>query len=385
MISTHLFAARRKMKRNFACVLVPLIILVIPQMAACKEIDASHLIRDTGLHAERGIEFVWLDDHRFRFYGYREVQIKTGDIHNTPQNVGANYYIWDTDANQIVAEPSLDGAMRLCVHGDYLTFLRKSPADEKRSLLVVRDRGQETVKPLVNSEWFNRFSCRYYDEKPEWVIPNHKLLPLLDGHGFLDWFPSDGPDSVRNQPLRFHPRTFSEWFPLPIGTREVWRIDVRYAPFKNAYFLYPIRYIDSQTGKEEPIGPWPKGKPVPVWWLSPDGVVTTETVPYMRFMRGGSRGYFPTREGIFIYTHKTDGVGKPGDAGGYLARNGQVTKVITGMLEGVSVSPNGCRIALIHDPYDTIHGIERLNRINVKVLNICPEESHAGYRRPQQP
>jgi hypothetical protein len=199
-------------------------------------------------------------------------------------------------------------------------------------------------------------------------MPNHQTLPLVDGHGFLDWFSSIGSSSGQNEPLRFHPKSSSEWIALPIGTREVWRIDVRYAPFKNAYFLPPITYIDSKTGKEEPIGPWPKGKAVPVWWLSPDGSVTTESVPYMRFMRGGSRGYFPTRQGIFIYSHKTDGAGKPGDAGGYLARNGQATKLITGMVESVSVSPDGCRIALIHDPYDTIYGIERLNKINVKVL-----------------
>jgi hypothetical protein len=259
-----------------------------------------------------------------------------------------------------------------------LTFLRKLPTDEKRSLLVVRDKGQETIKPLVNAEWFNRFSCRYYDQKPEWVIPNHQILPLLDGHGYLDWFPTSLPEAVRNRPIRFRSHRFTDWVELPIGTREVWRIDVQYAPFKNVYFLYPITYIDSQTGKEEPIGPWPKDKPVRVWWLAPDGNVTTETVPYMRFMRGGSRSYFPTREGIFITTHKTDDLGKPGDAGGYLAREGRVTKLITGILDSVSISPDGCRVAFIHDPYDTVRGLERLNRINVKVLSVCQEDSHAG-------
>ena len=375
-MNAHL-SAKRQMTPNFAFVLVPLVALICLLWAGCVEGKSSYAVQDTALHAERGIEFVWLDDHRVRFYGYREVQIKAGDIHNTPHNIGTGYYIWDTDANQIVTDPSLEGAMRLCVHEDYMTFLRKSPSDKKHSLLVIRNEGQETVIPLANTEWFNRFSCRYYGEKPEWIIINHQTLPLIDGHGFLDWPPSEGPSPVQNQPLRFHPKSSSEWIELPIGTREVWRIDVRYASFKSSYFLHPITYIDPQTGKEEPIGPWPEGKAVPVWWLSPDGSVTTETVPYMRFMRGGSRGYFATRKGIFIYTHKTDGAGKPGDAGGYLARNGRVTKLITGLLDSVSISPDGCRVAFIHDPYDTVYGIERLNRINVKVLNVCQEDSHA--------
>jgi hypothetical protein len=364
------------MSPNFAFVLVPPVALICLLWAGCVEGKSSYAVQDTGLHAERGIEFVWLDDHRVRFYGYREVQIKAGDTHNTPHNIGTGYYIWDTDANQIVTVPSLEGAMRLCVRGDYMTFLRKSPSDEKHSLLVIRDNGKEIIKPLVSAEWFNRFSCRYYDEKPEWIIPNHQTLPLLDGHGFLDWFPTSGPESFRNRPLRFRVTNATEWVELPIGTREVWHNLVRYAPFTNSYLLYPIAYIDAHTGKEEPVGPWPKGKPVPMWWLAPDGTLTTEIIPYVRFMRGGSRSYFPTRHGIFVTTHKADDLGKPGDAGGYLARNGRVTKLITGLLDSVSISPDGCRIAFIHDPYDTIHGIERLNRINVKVIDVCQEEYH---------
>jgi hypothetical protein len=368
---------RTEMKRNVGLGLFLFIALICPQLGACTEVKSSYFIQDTGLHAERGIGFVWLDDHRVRFYGHREIHIDTGDLHNTPRKIGAGYYIWDTDRKEIVADPSLEGAMRLCVRGDYITFIRKSATDEKESLLVIRDKGQETVTRLVNIEWFNRFSCRYYNEKPEWISPNHKTLPLFDGDGFLDWFPTEGPDSVRNNPLRFRSDGKREWVELPIGTREVWHSLVNYAPFKRSYLLYPMTYIEPMTGKEEPIGPWPKEKPVRIWWLSPKGTVTTETVPYMPFMRGGSRGYFPAKTGIFIYTHKTDGLGKPGDAGGYLARNGRVTKLITGLLDDVSVSPDGCRVASIHDPYDTVHGIERLNRINVKVINVCEEVTHA--------
>ena len=156
---------------------------------------SPYFIQDTALHAERGIEFVWLDDHRVRFYGHREVHIDARDLHNTRRNIGTGYYIWDTDAKEIVTDPSLEGAMRLCARGDYVTFLRILPTDEKQSVLVIRDKGQETVTPLVNIEWFNRFSCHYYDEKPEWIIPNHQTLSSFRGHGFLDWFPSEGPTS----------------------------------------------------------------------------------------------------------------------------------------------------------------------------------------------
>jgi hypothetical protein len=41
------------------------------------------------------------------------------------------------------------------------------------------------------------------------------------------------------------------------------------------------------------------------------------------------------------------------------------------MLDSVSVSEDGCRVAFIHDPYDTIYGKDRLERITVKAINIC--------------
>jgi hypothetical protein len=276
----------------------------------------------------------------------------------------------------VTKDPSLEGASAICLRGERLTFIRKSATDDKKWIVVIKTKAGETESPLINTQWFNRFTCRYYEQKPEWIIPNHQTLPLLEEHGFLDWPPSEAPSTIRNHPLRFHPKSSSKWIALPMGTREVWRTDVRYAAFRDAYFLYPITYIDSRTGKEEPIGPWPQGKSVPLWWLYPDGTVTTETVPYVRFMRGGSRGYFPTRKGVFIYSHKTDDTAEPGDAGGYLARNGRVTKLITGLLDSVSISPDGCQVAFIHDPYDTIYGKDRLDRITVKALNLCEGDRH---------
>jgi hypothetical protein len=345
-------------------------LLVGPQLAGCAEIKAPYPIQDTGLHAARSSELVWLDNHRLRFHGDRAAELKAEDVHKAPRFIGASDYIWDTEANRLVTEPSLEGAMRLCVQGDYRTFLRKSPIDEKKLFVVTQDKGQETVTPLVNAQWFNRFSCRYYEQKPEWDR-GHASLPLLDGQSSLFL-----KGSRQNNPIMFFPPNNEKGVPFPIGTRQVYHNLVQYASFKNAYLLYPIAYIDPETGKEDPIGPWPKGKSIPMWWLAPDGKVTTEEIPYMPFMRGGSRGFYPTREGLFITSHKIDDLGKPGDAGGYPAQKGSVTKIITGYLESTAVSPDGCQVALIYDPYDTVYGKDRLNRITVKTINLCQEAQH---------
>lgn len=358
------------MTHKFSLIVLCMLALMSPQLAACAEIKASYPVQDTGLHAERSSELVWLDNHRLRFYGYRAGEPQGREFHGVPRIIGVGYYIWDTDANRVVTDPTLEGVKRICVQGDVLTFLMKSPTDENKRLVVTREKGQETVTPLVNAEWFNRFSCRYYEQKPDWDR-GHYSLPLLEGHGSLFL-----KDSRQNNPIMFYFSNIEKGVPLPIGTRQVWHNLVKYAPFRNAYLLYPVAYIDPDTGKEDPIGAWPKGKPVPVWWLAPDGKVTTEAIPYMPFMRGGSRGFSPTREGIFIYSHKTDDLGKPGDAGGYLAQKGSITKVITGYIENIAVSPDGCQVAFIYDPYDTLYGKDRLNRITVKAINLCQEAPH---------
>ena len=359
------------MKRTFT--LIVLLVLVSPQLGGCAEVNPGYSIYDSG---KPGVGISgWLDNDTVVFYSEQRAQIKPG-TQGPPPVHEAGYYVWDTAKGTVSKDSSLEDAAKVCVQGNVVTFLRKSHTDEKKWLVVTREKGQETVTPLMKTEWFNRFSCRYYQEAPEWAILNHETLPLMEGHGFLDWSSEQEVQPRQNRRIVFCQHGHDEGIKLSIRMRQVFRSTVRYAPFKDAYFLYPIAYVDPQTEQESPVGLWPEGKPVPMWWLAPDGKVTTEEVPYMPFMRSGSRGFFPTREGVFMYTHNTDGLGKPGDAGGYISQNGKVMKLTTGMVEQVSVSPDGCKVAFIHDPYDTMYGKDRLNRITVKATNLCQETDH---------
>ena len=369
-----LTATNRAKKEDVALLVVLFMLWVSPQLVACSEIGPIYTIQDSG---KRGVGVSgWLDNDRVVFYGEQRAQAKVGDGLEGPPIVDAGYYVWDTASGTLSKDPHFEGAVKLCLQENVVTFLRKPPGEEKQWLVVTRVNGQETVAPLVNTEWFNRFTCLYYEQKPEWAISNHETLALMDVHGFLDWTSGEQQPRQNQRITLYHPNE-TEGIILPIKMRQIWRSDVVYAPFKHAYLFAPHSYIDSETGKEDPIGPWPKDRPIPVWWLAPDGTVTTETIPYMPFMRGGSRAFFPTREGIFVTSHKTDDLGKPGDAGGYLARNDRVTKLIPGMVDHVSISSDGCRAAFVHDPYDTMYGKDRLNRITVKAINICQENRHA--------
>ena len=342
-------------------------LLASPQLAACAGVQPSYPIQDTGLHADRSRhELVWLDNHRLRFYGYRAAEPQGPEFHGVPRLIGADYYIWDTDANRVVADPSLEGAMRVCVQGEVLTFLRKSPTDPSKRLVVTREKGQETVTPLVNPEWFNRFSCRYYDQKPEWDH-GHLSLPLLDEHGSLFW---NGGISGRNTPIVFYPSRDTKGAALPISTREAWPGLTRYVPFQHAYLLWGYSYIDKKTGTEFPYIPPDRSQTV--WWLAPDGQVTEQAIPMRSWMR--KQEYYAIRDGLFVASRGITDLGNPGVAGGYILKPGTEQKLIIGLLEDISVSPDGCQVAFLHDPYTAEPFYKRFY---VKIINVCREVHHA--------
>lgn len=351
-------------------ILTFLVMMVSPQLGGCAVGKPVYSTHDSG---KPGVGISgWLDNDTVVFYSEQRAQAKPG-AQGPPPVLEAGYYVWDIAKGTLNKDLSLHDAVKVCVQGNVVTFLRKSPTDGNKWLVVTREHGHETIAPFLKTEWFNRFSCRYYEEKPNWIIQGHETLPLMDGHGFLDWSLEEEVQPRQKRRITFYQSAYTDGIKLPISMRQVWRTEVVYASFKGGYLLAPHSYIDPETWKEEAIGLWPKGKPVPMWWMAPDGTVTTEEVPYMPFMRGGSRAFSPTRKGIFISTHKTDDMWKPGEAGGYLAQGGKVTKLITGMLEQITVSPDGCKVAFLHDPYVPAPVLER---VKVKVINVCEEGSH---------
>lgn len=356
------------MKPNLTLIVVLIVIVVSPQWAACAGTKSSYLIQDTGLHAERSrYEMVWLDNHRVRFYGYRSAEPQGPESHGVPRLVGAGYYIWDTDTKRLVVDPILEGAMRLCVQGDVMTFLKKSPDDERKRLVVTRVKGQETVTPLANIEWFNQFSCRYYEHKPDWDR-GHLSLPLLEEHGSLFW---KGSISGQNTPIMFYPSSDNRGIPLPIGTREAWPSLTRFVPFKNAYLLWGYSYIDKVTGTEYPYIPLDKSQPL--WWLTPDGRVQEQAIPIKPWMR--KQEFYAIQDGLLVASRGITDLGEPGVSGGYIVRHETEQKVMSGLLESVAVSPDGCKVALIHDPYTKEPFYKR---VGLKIISVCEEAHHAN-------
>lgn len=220
---------------------------------------------------------------------------------------------------------------------------------------------------------------------------------MRDGDGYLDFGPS------RTRPTDFHKANPQEGYPrlrlrrfgpdedieLPISILEVEGNCTRYFAFKKAYFLFdcmPMR----DTGKETRFH-FDRFNCLPAWWLWRDGRTEKMCIPSGPWNSGASFSVIPTARGVFISTVRDGGHVKPKHAGGYLVRDGQIEKVVSGIVLGAvvterktSVSTDGCRVAFSHVPnFDAIDN-RRPGPFTVRILDVCvdgdnkPEASKGG-------
>ena len=119
------------MKRTFT--LIVLLVLVSPQLGGCAEVNPGYSIYDSG---KPGVGISgWLDNDTVVFYSEQRAQIKPG-TQGPPPVHEAGYYVWDTAKGTVSKDSSLEDAAKVCVQGNVVTFLRKSPTDEKQWLVV---------------------------------------------------------------------------------------------------------------------------------------------------------------------------------------------------------------------------------------------------------
>lgn len=348
-----------------------LLLLAGPQMAACAELTPAYAIKESDFRAAEEVTPVWVDNNKVMFTGYQVEKGGQGKLSDRVTDYKAEVFIWDTSENTIT-KYSEQGRGRFCVHDGVVSFLRFNQMDKTWDVTSERiEGGPKEKKVLSEKHWFNPFNCRYYDSRPYWAVEGRETHPLLEEHGYLDWGVALSPPTqgeyYKNTPITFFSSGGKEGIRLPVGRREASK-NIYYAAFNNAYLLYALSYVDKTTGREEAVGVWPKGVPLPVWWLAPNGKVTKVDIPYMPLMNGGSRGFYPTRSGIFMFSHQARDLGDPGEAGGYLVQGQVVKKLITGMLWKTAVSPDGCKVAVVHDTYDKK---PKVHRTTLKIVDVC--------------
>jgi len=316
--------------------------------------------------ASRDGDVAWFDNQRVLFY-----QLKIGkDYKNLLEP-----FVWDTVKNRVSPYPALQGSRKVKVCGEFVSYIRRKwDVDFINEWLLVygkiRD-GQiveDQVTEFPNPSTINPFSCRYYSYPYPWMVKGRQTTPLLEEHGHLDWGSSALIPDEKPHVQLYRPGII-EGIPLslPQGTSNTYQI--AYAPFLNAYLIPNSAHANGPDFAPK----WSEGQPMPVWWLTPDGHMTEEAVPYHPFMmRDRYRIFLPVKGGIFVYVQDIGLGSSLGHSGGYLARSGITRKLIGGLLRNPVVSPNGCLVAFVHEAEvttDPSHG-------RMKIVDLCNGGTH---------
>lgn len=358
------------MTHRFSFILLLWLLLVSPQLAACSEL-APYPVKDSGMLAPDTAQVIWLDNARLLFNGYRGVEYSADDANKVVRYKDSGYYIWDTEKGTVQRDTSFDGKGKICVHGEYLSYIRRAKDDDQTFLLVSGKKGEVTERPYPKTHWFNPLSCRYYDQKPFWIVEGHQTIPLLEEHGYLDLGTRPEPDYLTlrldnpNPPINFYSVNAKKSFTLPIGWQEVGFPQVHYAPFSNRYLLSGLQYYDEKRGF---LPAWPRDTPPRVWWLKPDGSLEKEELPNISPLQGNPPRTVPIRTGLFVVAGNTRERPEPTAVGGYLIQGQHLQRVINGMLLRMSVSPDGCKVAVVNDTHEKKPVSER---IRLQIIQFC--------------
>jgi len=141
----------------------------------------------------------------------------------------------------------------------------------------------------------------------------------------------------------------------------------------NGYVIGTTNFVEPAGGHETTSSP--KGSYFSIWVVSADDKITDIKIPHRDWMGGGSRNFYPALKGVFTWTHDWGRHKEPpGDAGAYWIQGDRVQKVISEEVgpDSIRVSPDGCKIALVSEPYEKRQPY--VNNSSLHLLDVCRGE-----------
>lgn len=318
------------MTHTFSLTVLLWLLLISPQLAASGE--PRYPVLDSKFPAAEA-KLGWLDNERVMFHGYdirKMTQPGPGEGHPT---AAEGLFIWDTGKDTVTKYWEIDGPTSLCVYHDTIAFGQRIKGEDKSWTRVVGKVGQEQSVRSTGTDWVNPVSCAYSKERPPEVTGRRILRHLREDHGYLDFGSTTKLGLLETAKVLYYRPAEKEPLSLPLTTKRVLNL-FDYVEFENAYLLR---------------GRATTPDAVPLWLLRPDGTVTQFLEPKGEaWERNGWTGYVLTRKGVFLISRTADGYAAAGKSGGYLWDGSNPKRLIVGLLDHVTVSPNGCKLAFVH-------------------------------------
>jgi hypothetical protein len=305
----------------------------------------------------------WLDNNRVFFNSHEKL---------VPDGGPERGVIWDTSTGKVtLSHPLGKWGGVLCVRdGKVLYFLR--------------DRETHKVTHYFGS----------IENAPEYPPPGEdmRIDPLFD----CDWVPRKTASSSGNCPYRYKLRGNNYMEVFKIGT-SLSRGRMVYhehsgdrgteMPFDiagggtNHYITYN-RFIDAYIARHPQVDPkarpgtdWKKRsypRTDSYWIIERNGTLRRQFYPAT--MPGQTlSGFFPLREGYLVHGSggKRITATDPGDGGLYLMRGESYERLIVGSIEGISVSPDGCKAAFSYARNVKEDLSRKRPYRTLKIINLC--------------
>lgn len=360
------------MKQIVVLMVLSIVMLLHPHGTLAFKTEAF-VLKDSGFPASGQHRLYWLDNDRVLFTGYENKLEKIDQPGRSERE--QHIYIWDTREKEptvYARNASLD-----CYFRGYIRYSildgpsKKGPMGQERTYLdgvYSKDTWEGEPPEWDENVKMHPITCKSYRKQP--FKRQVDIVDLLPDHGYLDFT-----RAVTHQPgaalssIVFYQFEVDTPIPLPVTRTELSRHDVHYLEFLDEYVLFSNRLVDPKTGRQ--MASWRDDARQPFWRLKPDGTASEWHVPapYHRW-----DSLFPLREGVFATGRSVKGTAPrgPGDAGAYwIHGEGRIEKLATGLINKAAISPNGCKVAFVREPYDNLR-IEK--RSTVQLLTICQGE-----------
>lgn len=304
----------------------------------------------------------WLDDDMILYTGW-EYASENGEQRGK-KAIRRGIYVLDVRTNKARRHADAEGV--LCYRSGYVRYTVKYDSKSRISIRREGTFGQE--KEIVADmkqqpgQGLNPLTCRYFDATGSATLRG-KRIPLLDGHGVLEF--SRVTDSKPGSPVhsaRLFPASGKESIVLAINGAHVSESHIRYYEFADLYMI----------GYRAPPGlvsDWPMDAAHLVYLLRPSGVISEMTLPGGPWSKRRLSTIVLTRAGLVFHGGEIRRWLDPGTAGLYASNGTNVTKLISGQLSGIGVSPDGCRVAVGMNSF-TKTG----DPTSLRVVDVCGKE-----------
>ena len=298
----------------------------------------------------------WVDDHTLllRFSDGEKVQRKDGGTSIVFRLITLNYR---TGERRVYGRADSG----ICYADGYISYIYEDEITGEIVGLHGELGKEQVLKAEPGKLLFDRGpmgSCRPLRERPalpDWAREKTATMHLWPRLGLIACNVRSYSFNNRTVAASFHKAGDVNGIPLPFSCFDV-RTGFKYYEFKQAYF----------TAEQDLVTPWPVGKDRKAFWLFADGSVETVTLPYSTAIR---QDMLPTVAGIVAFSRP---VSRNENYGVYLVTPGRTHRILDGHGSGVT-SPDGCKVALLHDEeYDNrIQGRRVSVPVTLKILDFC--------------